>query len=450
MSERIFGTDGIRGRAFEGWLSEDNVSALGRAVGSAHRPHMRAGERPLAVLGHDGRASGPVLQAALARGLHAAGFDAVSTGLISSPGLALLSRLEHFTLGIMLSASHNPATDNGIKIFTSRGEKLSDDEEDEIEALLRANAAPVREGAAPAVDETLEAEYVTHLVEHAGRGLDLGGRTVAVDCANGSASRYAPRVLERLGARVVALHDAPDGNNINAGCGSTHPEDLRREVPRCGAVLGIALDGDADRCILVDERGEVVHGDGILTLLARRAADAGEWADKRVVATVMSNRGLHRALREKGVGVVEVGVGDRQVVEALRREGLPLGGEQSGHIVFGAENHYIGDGLYTALRVLHALQTTGRTLSELAAPYVAFPQVLLNVPVVRKPDLSAVPGVSELVTHVEEELRGDGRVLLRYSGTEPLARVMVEGPDEALIHDQAQRIADRIVAELGA
>lgn len=450
-SARIFGTDGIRGRAFEGWLSEASVSALGRAVGRAHQPHMEAGDRPVALLGHDGRASGPVLEAALARGLRAAGYEVVSAGLISSPGLALLSRLEHFTLGLMLSASHNPAADNGIKVFTSRGEKLSDSEEDEIESLLRAEPEAVTEGAPPEVDPSLAREYTDHLVEGAGAGLDLDGLRLVVDCAHGSGSSYAASVLSRLGADVRALHASPDGQNINAGCGSTHPEVLQREVLALGAHMGIALDGDADRCILVDAEGQLVHGDGILTLLARHAAERGDWGeDPRIVATVMSNRGLHRALREKGVGVLECGVGDRQVVEALRSESLPLGGEQSGHIIFGADNHYIGDGLYTALRVLRVLVERQASLKELAAPYSPYPQVLLNVPVAVKPPLESLVEVASRVRAAEEELAQDGRVLLRYSGTESLARVMVEGLDEARIQLHASSIAAELQEAIGA
>ncbi len=369
--QRIFGTDGIRGRAFEGWLSEERVSALGRAVGKVHLPHLHqaAGKRPTALLGHDGRASGPVLQAALARGLAAAGYDVTSAGLISSPGLALLTRIDHFDLGSMLSASHNPAEDNGIKVFSSRGEKLSDEEEIAIEELVRAEPDPVSDGEPPEIDPSLERDYVDYLCEHAVPDLDLSGTLVIVDCANGSGSHYAPTVLERLGAEVTAIHCEPDGLNINDGCGSTRPESTQREVVARGAHLGIALDGDADRCILVDERGELVHGDGILTIIARRAAKRDLWPDPRIVTTVMSNRGLYRALREVGVGLVEVGVGDRQVVEALRRESLQVGGEQSGHIIFGADNHFIGDGLYTALRVLRVMIESSRPLSELAEPY---------------------------------------------------------------------------------
>ena len=451
-SERIFGTDGIRGRAGEGWLAEERVSALGRAVGKIHLPLAGTNGderfRPVAVLGHDGRASGPTLQAALARGLDAAGFDVVSAGLISSPGLALITRFMHFGLGVMLSASHNPAEDNGIKIFSGAGEKLSDEEEIAIEELLRAEPEPERHETELEVDPALESRYVDYLIEHASAGLELSGMKVVIDCANGSGSHYAPRVLGRLGAEVTALYCSPDGSNINAGCGSTHPEALQREVVARGAALGIALDGDADRCILVDEEGELVHGDHILTVVAHDAMRCERWADPRIVATIMSNRGLHRALAEVGVSVIECGVGDRYVVEALRKEDLPVGGEQSGHIIFGDDIHFIGDGLYTALRVLGVMRRSGRPLSELVAPYAPFPQVLLNVPVARKPPLAELREAADLVRQVEEELGGEGRVLLRYSGTESLARVMVEGPDEDHIRRRAQEIGAVIAAEI--
>jgi phosphoglucosamine mutase len=450
-SSRIFGTDGIRGRAGEGWLAEERVSALGRAVGKIHLPQADTPQgalRPVAVLGHDGRASGSVLQAALARGLAAAGFDVVSAGLISSPGLALITRFMHFGLGAMLSASHNPAQDNGIKIFSNSGEKLSNEEELAIEALLREDLRPETHQVALSIDPALESRYVDYLIQHASAGLDLMGLEVVVDCANGSGSHYAPLVLRRLGAEVVALHCTPDGKNINAGCGSTHPESLQQEVVARGAALGIALDGDADRCILVDEEGRQVHGDGILTVVARDAMRTKSWKDPRVVATVMSNRGLQRALREVGVSIIECAVGDRYVVEALRREALQLGGEQSGHVIFGEDLHYIGDGLYTALRVLGVMQRTRLSLSRLAAPYSPFPQVLLNVPVARKPELGSLTQVAALVHQVERELAGNGRVLLRYSGTEPLVRVMVEGPDEGHIRARAEELAALLAAEI--
>lgn len=447
MEDRIFGTDGIRGRAGEGWLSTDSVSALGRTLGEL----LAGGKSSKRVLlGHDGRHSGPELEAALARGLAAGGFEPISAGLIPTPGIAYLAVSGDFELAAMISASHNPAADNGIKLFNRDGEKLSDANERMIEERLHAGAAPVPEGPAPSHDPELEMKYLTHLVEEAGRGLALDGMSVAIDCANGAGSRVAPRVLGRLGAHVQAIHAEPDGDNINRECGSTHPEDLQATVRRSGAAIGIALDGDGDRCILVDENGQLVHGDHILTVCARHAMETGALPDPRIVATVMSNRGLHRALREVGVSVLTTDVGDRNVVECLRKEKLLIGGEQSGHIVYGADNHHIGDGTYTALRVLRVLRETGRTLSELAAPYQPFPQVLLNVPVSSKPHLSKVSSVAEAVQRIEAELGEDGRVLLRYSGTEPLARVMIEGPEVETIQRQAQDLARLIGAEIGA
>jgi phosphoglucosamine mutase len=350
----------------------------------------------------------------------------------------------------MVSASHNPAEDNGIKVFSSEGDKLSDELEIGIERRLRARPALDLAGPGPRQDPRLEEVYLDHLVRGPGAGLDLSGMAIVLDCAHGGASRVAPRVLGRLGARVVSIAAEPDGDNINRGCGATHMAYLQEAVRSHRPQVGIALDGDGDRCLVADERGEVVHGDGILTLLAHDAMRRKVWKDPRVVATVMSNRGLHRALRQVGVSVVTTDVGDRRVVEALRREGLALGGEQSGHIVFGPEHHYIGDGIYTALRVLRVLQETRKPLSELAAPYRAFPQVLLNVTVARKPALEALPSVLAARTRVERELGEDGRVLVRYSGTEPLARVMVEGPDLDRIRVQAQELADLIAAEIGA
>lgn len=452
-SQRIFGTDGIRGKAGEGWLAEDSVSALGRALGKIHLPHaqgINGNDRPMAVLGHDGRESGPILQRALARGLHAAGFDVTSAGLISSPGLALLTRMGDFGLGVMLSASHNPAADNGIKIFSQRGEKLLDEEELAIEALLRAEPTPETDTVELPVDPALEARYVDYLIDHAAKGLRLDGMRVVIDCAHGSGSHYAPLVLERLGASVEALHCEPDGQNINSGCGSTHPEALQARVRQSGAALGIALDGDADRCILVDESGELIDGDGILTVVAHDAMARKKWKDPRVVATVMSNRGLHRAMKTVDVGIVECAVGDRSVVEALRKDKLPVGGEQSGHIIFGDDIHYIGDGLYTALRVLAIMGRTGKSISTLTSPFAAFPQVLLNVPVERKPELSSLKEVCALVDKIERDLADNGRVLLRYSGTESLARVMVEGPDEGDIRAVAEDIAKLLKAEIAA
>lgn len=444
MTGAIFGTDGIRGRAHEGWLSLEAVAAVGRAAGEVLAP---AGGR--ALIGHDGRRSGPDLERALAAGLRAAGVEPVSAGLTTTPGLAWSVLVGSDVLGAMVSASHNPAGDNGIKLFSKTGGKLSDRDQAAIEERLRAAPTGDPAGEAPPIEAVREEAYVDHLVA-AGDGASLAGLELVLDAANGGGSRVAPRVFERLGARVHALACAPDGNNINAGCGSTHPEALQEAVRARGAHVGVALDGDGDRCILVDETGALAHGDHVMTVIARHAASLGRWSDPRVVATVMSNRGLHRALREVGVGVVEVPVGDRAVVEELRRQDLPMGGEQSGHVVFGADNAYIGDGVFTALRVLAVLQETGESLSRSTAPYVPLPQVLLNVPVASKPPLEELVEVRERTRRIEEELGQDGRVLLRYSGTEDLARVMVEGPDEGHIQGRARELADLLRDALGA
>jgi len=393
------------------------------------------------------------LVAALGAGLANAGIEAQSVGLITTPGLAWLVRTGSFSLGAMLSASHNPSEDNGIKLFSAEGGKPTDEDQLAMEQLL-GGAEGLNQ--LPAVEENtwttrtsdagLQRSYIEHLVQS--EELSLNGFSVVVDCANGGGSEVAPEALRSLGADVHALACSPNGDNINAGCGSTHPEAMQAAVLEHGAQLGIALDGDGDRCILADEHGELVHGDGIMTVIGRHAAQSGELPDARIVATVMSNRGLHRALRDVGVGVLEVAVGDRAVVDGMREHKLALGGEQSGHIILGHEHGYIGDGILTALRVIAVMQATEKPLSKLAAPYRPFPQVLLNTPVAAKPDLSGLPEVMAAVARTEQALGSDGRVLLRYSGTEDVARVMVEGPDEGVIQAQAQELADCIQTAL--
>jgi len=450
MSERIFGTDGIRGRTGEGWLTVERVEALGHAIGTVLARHPEAGTSGQALLAHDGRASGPLLVDALSRGLSSAQMSATTIGLVTTPTLAWATRAGDYVCGAMVSASHNPACDNGIKVFSARGGKLSDEVEQEIEAELLAHPCGGLEGPAARSAHELVDDYYQALMDGVGAGLSLEGMVIALDCAHGGGSEIAPRVLSALGAKLHIIGASPDGNNINEGVGSTHPAALEALVLETGAALGIALDGDGDRCILIDEAGAIVHGDGILTLLGRRAMELGELSDPRIVATVMSNRGLHRALREVGVGVVTVGVGDRRVVEGLRAEHLTLGGEQSGHIVFGSDHHYIGGGLYCALRVLRVMHDTGRALSQLVAPYQPFPQILLNVPVQQKPALDSIDALSALVEKLEAELGEDGRILLRYSGTEALARVMVEGPSEARIQSMAEELASLIERELAS
>ncbi len=450
QNQEIFGTDGIRGRALEGWLSVEAVEALGRAAGAVLGPGSGSGHAAEALIAHDGRASAPALEQALARGFAASGVTSRTAGLLPTPGLAWLTATEDVSLGAMISASHNPAEDNGIKLFAGGGSKLTDAQQAEIETRLRAELDKISpDGTAPEElqhDAHLEDLYAEHLIALAksGEPLDLGGTKVVIDCANGAASHVGPRVLQAIGADVTTLYGDPNGTNINAGCGSTYPEPLQERVKAMGADFGVALDGDADRCLLVDEKGELIDGDGIMAILARDAAARGLWKDPRIVATVMSNRGLHRALEPVGIGVVEVGVGDRQVVEGLRENGLHLGGEKSGHIIFGADSGFIGDGLLTALHVLGVRARTGQTLSELAAPFVPFPQVLLGLKVASKPALETLPAFLEMRQRYEEELGDDGRVNVRYSGTEPKARVMVEGPDAARI----QAIGDDLVEAL--
>jgi phosphoglucosamine mutase len=447
MSEaRIFGTDGIRGRAGEGWLAPESVSALGHSIGSILG--RRKGSKRV-LLGHDGRRSASSLSQAITRGFAAAGFTTTTAGLIPTPGLAVLTRLHDFQVGVMVSASHNPADDNGIKVFSSDGGKLSDELEVRIEKHLRRHPEAVEEGPLPERNIDLEMDYLVHLLERAGSELKLDGMSLVLDCANGAGSRIAPRAFGRLGAQVLTLAAEPDGDNINKECGSTHMIPLQRKVRSGGARLGIALDGDGDRCLLVDEKGDVVNGDAIMALLAHDMVANGRMRRRSIVATVMSNRGLHRALREVNVDVVTVGVGDRQVVDRLRADRLCLGGEQSGHIIFGEDNFFIGDGTLTALRVLCVMVKTGKPLSELASIYRPYPQVLLNTEVCRKPRLEELPRVAASVRQIEEALGEDGRVLLRYSGTEPLARIMVEGPDREVILAQARELMSLIEEEIG-
>lgn len=444
MSASLFGTDGIRGKAGDGPLREDRVSALGAAIGHVLKGRARD---PVALLGNDGRRSGTWIEAALARGLGSVGFGVRSAGLITTPGLARVGRDSGARITIMVSASHNPAADNGIKIFGPRGAKLDSEQERAIAERLARAPEPIVEGAAPIHDPTVEQRYLELLLKQAG-SLDLTGLHLVVDCANGGGSRIAPRLFARLGARVTSIGAAPDGENINADCGSTHPDRLQSEVRTVSADAGIALDGDGDRCLMVDEIGRLVDGDALLTLLARDLSERRKLAQNTIVATVMSNKGLHLALAGMGVKVETVAVGDKHVVEALRKHEYSLGGEQSGHIVFGNDSALIGDGQLTALRVLESLQRRKCTMSALASDFRALPQVLLNVHVARKPPLEDVPGLLDLVRSEERELGETGRILLRYSGTESLARVMVEGPDRSDIGARAQRIAAHLVENI--
>jgi phosphoglucosamine mutase len=446
---RIFGTDGIRDRAFEGWLAPDRLLAIGRSLSRVLLP-AAGGERRGVLIGHDGRFSADAIRAALSEGLRSAGVPAVDGGLMTPPALAFLTRRGGIAGGIMISASHNPAEDNGIKFFGPDGDKLSDELELRLEQLLAATGEDPRgeRAGTAAGDPQLLDPYLEHVAGFPSPP-SLRGFRIALDCANGGGSRIAPAVFERLAAEVFVTHAAPDGRNINAGCGALHPESLAAHVLRHGCQFGLCLDGDGDRSILVDERGSVIDGDGILTAVGLDLLAADALPHRTLVATVMSNLGLEQALATAGGKVVRTQVGDRAVVKGMREGGFELGGEKSGHVIFGARHHYIGDGLFTGLRVLEIMQRTGKTLSDLVAPFEPFPQVLLNVPVASKPPLAGLPAVQGAISAAEAQVGSRGRVFVRYSGTENLCRVMLEGESKQEIDRLAESIAAVVREALG-
>lgn len=444
---RMFGTDGVRGVANSEALSPELAFALGRAAAALARE--RSGGRVTAVVGRDTRRSGPMLAAALSAGICSAGGDVVDLGVITTPGVAFLTRHLKADFGVMISASHNPAPDNGIKFFSADGYKLPDEAEDQLEAKVKAkpDTMPRPTGAdLGSIRQSAEAveAYVEYLVS---TGEPLSGLRVVVDCGHGAAYRVSPEVLRRLGAEVIALNTAPDGLNINDGCGSTHPEALQEAVRAHGAHAGIAHDGDADRCIAVDERGELVDGDQIMAICALDLKARGQLPNDTLVATVMSNMGLELLMRAHGVNLVRTKVGDRYVLEEMLKGGYGLGGEQSGHVIFGALST-TGDGILTAVQLLSILARERQPLSVLAGRMQRLPQWLENVRVARKEGWDQNPAIREAIARAEAELAGQGRVLVRASGTEPLIRVMLEGADMAQIQRLSVAIAEVIRTEL--
>ncbi len=442
---RLFGTDGVRGVA-----NRELTAELGMALSAAAARRLAvpvASRHRVAVVGRDPRASGEMLEAAVIAGITSEGVDILRVGVLPTPAVAHLTAAYDADFGVMISASHNPMPDNGIKIFGPGGHKLDDDTEDRIEELVAqgpglrpagADIGRVRD-AADALDR-----YLDHIVAAAAGA--LGGLTVVVDCANGAASAAAPRAYAAAGARVIAINAEPDGLNINDGCGSTHLEPLQKAVLSHGADLGLAHDGDADRCLAVDATGRVVDGDAIMMVLALAMHEAGELASATLVTTVMSNLGLHLAMREAGITVRTTGVGDRYVLEELRAGAYTLGGEQSGHIVMPAFGT-TGDGILTGLRLMARMAQTGRPLADLAAPLQTMPQVLINVAVTDKATVAQAPAVRSAVAAAEAELGATGRILLRPSGTEQIVRVMVEAPDEDTARQVAHRVAKSVSAE---
>ncbi|MEV4759823.1 phosphoglucosamine mutase [Micromonospora sp. NPDC049559] len=442
---RLFGTDGVRGRANADLTPE---LALAVAVAAAHTlAESDRSHPPLAVVGRDTRASGEMLEAAVVAGLASAGANVVRVGVLPTPAVAFLTAEAKADLGVMLSASHNPMPDNGIKLFAAGGHKLPDDVELQIEATIEANGSarwerPTGAGVGRVHDLLDGADhYVQHLTGTIAHRLD--GLKVVVDCANGAASDVAPVAYEQAGAEVVAIHARPDGLNINDECGSNHLDGLRAAVLEHGADLGIAHDGDADRCVAVTAAGDEVDGDQIMAILALGMREAGTLTADTLVATVMSNLGLRIAMSQAGIRLVETKVGDRYVLEELRASGLALGGEQSGHIVMPAYAT-TGDGILTGLHLMARMAATGRSLADLAGVVAKLPQVLINVPVGDRAVGAGAPAVLAAAEQAEAELGGTGRVLLRPSGTEPLVRVMVEAATVEVAQAVAERIADAV------
>lgn len=448
---RLFGTDGVRGLA-GGVLTAELALRIARAAAAVLAPNVD-GVRRVAVVGRDPRVSGAMLSAAVSAGLTASGVDVIDVGVLPTPAVAFLTAEYDAALGVMISASHNAMPDNGIKIFAAGGHKLDDDVEDRIEAALDSEGRSRNDaqhydatGAAIGridVAQDAAARYTEHLAGSVSHRLD--GVTVVVDCSHGAASVVGPEIYRRAGATVVAINAEPDGININDGCGSTHLEGLQKAVVEHGADLGIAHDGDADRCLAVDAAGSVVDGDAIMTVLAIAMHDAGHLTDDTLVATVMSNLGLHIAMREAGITLRTTAVGDRYVLEELRRGGFALGGEQSGHVVLPAVGT-TGDGIATALRLMERMAQTGRSLADLASAMRTLPQVLINVRVSDKAAVASASSVSDAVASAERELGESGRVLLRPSGTEQLVRVMVEASELDVATRLAEELAGRVAS----
>lgn len=446
MTRKLFGTDGVRGVANKEPMTAETALKLGRAI--AHVARSRRSGKHKILVGKDTRLSCYMLENALAAGICSMGVDVLLVGPIPTPGIAFLTTNMRCDAGVVISASHNPYQDNGIKFFAHDGFKLSDREEEEIERLVFSDEldqdCPTAHdiGKAVRIDDAL-GRYVVFVKNTFSRNLSLDGLRIVLDCANGAGYKAAPLVFEELGADVIPLGVHPDGQNINADCGSLHPEIMCREVRRVGAQLGVALDGDADRVIFADEHGNEVDGDRIMGLLAWDLLRRDALNKKTVVATVMSNMGLEIALREMGASLVRTPVGDRYVVERMRSDGFNFGGEQSGHLIF-LDYNTSGDGILSALQVMKVMTESGKSLSELAARVKKYPQVLKNVQVSSRKDLESIPEVNKAMAEARTRLGDSGRLLVRYSGTQLLCRVMAEGPEDESVNLVVDMVTDAI------
>lgn len=449
-TRKLFGTDGIRGIAGEPPLDAKTIYATGLALGHSL---SKDGAAPRVLLGRDTRESGPWIAATLAAGLREAGATVESAGVITTPAVAFLARTHGYAAGVVISASHNPWHDNGIKLFGGDGFKLPDAVELGIEHEILEHVARVSApdpATLPAVvdNAALREDYIQFLLD-AVPGLRLDGLRIVADCANGAASAIAPELFPRLGGEVTLLNIAPDGRNINAGCGALHPQWVAAEVVSRGASIGLTFDGDADRCMLAGAHNNVINGDAILLMAGRDLKARGLLKGDVVVATTMSNMGLEAALKRSGIRMLRAPVGDRYVLEQMQQHDASLGGEQSGHILF-PHLATTGDGLMTALVILDLLARSGKSVDELTADLKVFPQVIVNVKVREKKPLETIPAVAAAIRAAEEELKDAGRVVIRYSGTEPLARVMIEAESEDAMRRHAESIASEIRKELGA
>jgi phosphoglucosamine mutase len=447
---KLFGTDGVRGVANLEPMTSETAMKLGRAA--AHLFKRRSGRHQI-VIGKDTRLSGYMLESALTSGICSMGVDVLLVGPLPTPAIAFLTRSLRADAGVMISASHNAYQDNGIKFFASDGSKLPDEIELRIEDLITSNEI---EHLRPTADEVgkafriddAEGRYIEFVKRSLPRQLDFQGLRVVVDCANGAAYKVAPKVLRELGATVWVIGDKPDGTNINAKCGAVDPQCLQEAVVEHEAHIGIAHDGDADRSVFVCEQGKVIDGDHAIAALALDLHQCGQLKRRTLVGTVMSNFGLELAMAKAGINLVRTPVGDRYILELMMAEGYNLGGEQSGHLIF-LDHNTTGDGLISALQVLSLMKRTGRPLSDLARCMTAVPQVLLGVPVKQKPDLSTLPDIQSAIKAAEVKLNGTGRILVRYSGTEPLLRIMVEGEQDAIIRSVADDLVGVVRTSLG-
>ena len=447
---KLFGTDGIRGVANEYPMTAEMAVRVGRAVSTVFRDHSGT---PKIIIGRDTRLSGQMLESALIAGICSAGGDAYLTGVLATPGVAYTTSLAKADAGVVISASHNPFYDNGIKLFKGNGYKLSDQEEAEIEKLILDESMvhrsqTVRETGTVVMQNDAADNYIAFLKSTLPTNHSLNGLKIVLDCANGATSRTAPQLFSDLGAEVITLGIDPDGKNINHHCGSEHTDGLIQMVLETRANIGLALDGDGDRLIAVDEKGHILSGDPILLICADLMKHQGRLKNHCVVSTVMSNMGLGVALKKMGIHHEKSKVGDRYVMEKMHACGAMIGGEDSGHMIF-ADHHTTGDGSLTGLKLIEAIQAANKPLSELSRMMSSYPQVLINVEVHSKPNIESVPAIIDAVKSVESELGDRGRVLVRYSGTQPVCRVMVEGPSEGDTQRYCHQISDIIKNNIG-